>query len=334
MENAPQPEVLQPRPDDGSSGSSPAPANAAPTNPATPPKRTLRRTYRPSHRATFIGLAVVVAILAVNAVVLSILLKKQNTNDQLAKSTVTLSNADLNKLGINRSSASDQGVLLTVAPDATFKGKLTVAGNTNISGDVTLNSKLTGTDASLTQLQAGNTSLSQLNVNGNGTLNDLNLRQALVVAGTTTLQGATTINQLLTVNGSVNINGNISIGGTFGAINLSASNSLTIGGHVITSGPKPSVSRGGALGSNGTVSISGNDIAGTLSFGIGAGAVAGTLASVTFHNLYGDLPTIVITPIGEGANFYLTGIGVGGFSIGVTTGLPPGGFQINYIVVQ
>src|SRR5487761_1115000 len=99
MDNAPQPEVLQRRTVDGPTGTVDLPSTApgGTANPKKPP----RRTFRPSHRATFIGLAVVVAILAINAAVFTILLKKQATNDQLAKGQVSISTADLNKLGID-----------------------------------------------------------------------------------------------------------------------------------------------------------------------------------------------------------------------------------------
>jgi hypothetical protein len=331
MDNAPQPETLQRRTADSTTATA-APPPAPPGGPLDAKKP--RRTFRPSHRATFIGLGAVMAILAINAAVFTVLLKKQAANDTLAKGQVSISTADLNKLGINRNSVGDTGILLTVAPNAQFKGKLTVASDTTLSGQVNVNGKLTGTSASLTQLQAGNTSLAQLAVNGDGTFSNLNLRQALVVAGTTNLQGAVTIGQLLTVNNSINVLGNLSIGGTFSARSLASTSTLTVGGHLITSGPTPGVSRGGAVGSNGTVSISGNDAAGVISINIGVGAVAGTLASVTFTSLYGIQPRVVVTAIGVAGNFYLSGIGAGGFSVAVGSGLPPGGYQIDYIVEQ
>lgn len=324
---APQPEVLKPR-------SSSAPTAPAAGQKAGPSKPIPRRSYRPSHRATFIGLAVVIAILAVNAAVIFLVLHKQAGNDNLAsKGQVTISSDQLDKLGINRSDLGSANVQLTVAPNAAFKGKVAVDGATTLGGDVTLNGKLSGTSASLTQLQAGNTSLSQLNVNGDGTLDTLNLRKDLKVAGISQLQGT------VTLSGSASIAGNLSIGGvlsvtTFSARSLTSVTDLTVGGHIITGGPTPGVSRGGATGSNGTVSINGNDAAGSISINIGAGATSGTLANVTFHARYGDIPRVVISPVGVGANFYVLNLSATGFSVGVTSGLPPGGFVMNYIVEQ
>lgn len=324
---APTPEVLKPRAD--AAGTPPPP----PT-PANPSKKPVRRGYRPSHRATFIGLAAVIAILAVNAAVIGFLLKKQNAKDTLATKGQVSINADaLDKLGINRSDLGSSDVQLTVAPNAQFKGKLAVDGSASIGGAVTLNSKLSGTSASFAQLDGGNTSLSQLNVNGNGTINTLNLRKDLAVAGVTQLQNALTVNNSATISGNLTVGGVLSVK-TFSANSLTSVSSLTVGGHVITGGSEPGVSRGGATGSNGTVSINGNDAAGHISVNIGAGAVGGTLANVTFHSKYGDIPVVVISPVGVGANFYVLNLSTTGFSVGVTSGLAPGGFVINYIVEQ
>jgi hypothetical protein len=109
---------------------------------------------------------------------------------------------------------------------------------------------------------------------------------------------------------------------------------LTIGGHVITNGLSPSLAPGNALGSNGTASVSGNDAAGAISINIGVGAAGGTLASIAFHNQYASVPRVVITPVGVGANFYIFNLTTSGFSVGVTSGLPPGGYRINFLAMQ
>lgn len=336
-QKTPEPETLQARHTEdpvATSAASPPDLKVAETA-----RKPHHLSYRPSHKATFIGIGVVVAILAVNAVIFTVLLRKQAQYDLEKKGQVTISTDDLNRLGINRSQIGASGVELLVAPNAQFKSKVSVAGDTSISGQLILNNKLSGTDASLTQLQAGNTILSQVNVNGDGTLTNLNLRRDLTVAGTTRLQGAVTLSQLLTVANNVSVSGNVSIGGTLSAKNISASSitftgSLGAAGHIITSGPTPSVSPGAALGSNGTVSISGNDIAGSVSINIGAGAGGGTLVNVVFRAQYSNIPRVVVTPVGVGGNFYVNNLTSSGFSIGVSSGLPIGGYRINYIVMQ
>jgi cytoskeletal protein CcmA (bactofilin family) len=330
---SPEPEVLQPRVNDD--GTVPPQTTPTPDNDTkTKPSRLRRRTFRPSHKATFIGIAAVLLILAINAVVIEVVLKKQSNNDDLSnKGQVTISSADLSRLGIDRNTIGGAGVELIVAPDAQFKGKLSVAGGVNVNGQLTLNGKLTGTSASFTQLQAGDTSLSKLSVNGDSTLSSLNLRKDLVVAGITKMQGSVTVSQLLSVGGSINVNGNLSIGGTLTVSKFSVQ-TLTVNGHLLTSGSTPGVGPGSAVGSYGTVSISGNDTAGTIYVAFGVGSHDGTFANVTFRTQYGNTPKVVVTPIGIGGTLYLTSVTTSGFT--VAGSFPSGGygFGINYIVVQ
>lgn len=328
----PQPETLKPRVADA-----PIQAQTPPSTAQYPGQNLAKprhRSYRPSHKATLIGLAVVMLIIFINAVALGFVLVRQSKNEDLFdKGQVSISTDDLNKLGINRDVIGDSGVELTVGPDTKFKGTVSVASDATISGQVFLNNKLTGTDATITQLQAGKTTFNELNVNGNGTITALNLRKDLVVEGQTRLQGPVTISQLLTVNSSLGVSGNLSVGGTL-SINSLSVQVIRVSGHLLTSGPTPSVGPGSAIGSNGTVSVSGNDAAGTISINVGAGGSGGTLVNLAFRSQYGSAPRVVISPVGSGGTFYVTGTSVGGFSVGINSGLSPGGYKINYIVAQ
>ena len=338
----PQPEVLKPRVDDA--GSSEA-SNISKIDPAKGKNsRSFHRTYRPSHKATFIGLAAVVSVLAVNAIILAFVLAGHNKNSNLATGQVTISSAELNKIGVNSSTIGDSGVELTVNPNALFNGKMTVAGDVSIAGQLKLNSTFIASSANLTQLQAGNTTLAQLNVNGTTTLSSLNLRNNLIVTGTTQLQGAVDVNQLLTVNNNLTVTGNLAVGGvlstnSFSARSLTSTSTLTIGGHVITQGSAPSVGPGAALGSNGTVASNGNDSAGLISINFGVGSASGTLVNLAFRTQYSSVPHVIITPVGDmgnGCSFYIFNLSVGGFSVGVDGCTLPifGGYGIDYIVEQ
>lgn len=177
-----------------------------------------------------------------------------------------------------------------------------------------------------------------MNVNGDATATNLNLRKDLTVLGATKLQGPVTIGQLLTVSGSMNVGGNLAVGGIlsargFQASSLVSDSTLTIGGHMISRGAVPGVGSGPAVGSNGTVSISGNDAAGTVAVNVGGGAGNGILAHVAFRNQYGATPHVVITPVGQGGAFYVNRT-VGGFSIGVSGSIGAGGYAFDYIVMQ
>lgn len=331
----PAPEVLRPQSDNESSGPKEVAVSAAVT------KRRLRRgSYRPSHKATFIGFGVIAVILAVNVAIIAFVMKGQEDAEAtLNNSEVTISPAVLGTLGVSRNPVGNVGTELAIGPDTKFGGKVTVGSDMSIAGQLKLNSKFIAPDASLAKLEAGETSLGQLNVNGDGTLSTLNLRKDINVAGITRLQGPVTVSQLFTVNNNVNVSGNLAVGGTLSARGFQASSlisdtTLTIGGHVITRGFAPRVGPGPALGSNGTVSISGNDASGTVAVNTGTGAGGGIVANVSFRSQYSSTPHVVITAVGAGVGSVYVNRNAGGFSIGVNGAVAPGGYAFDYIVMQ
>ncbi len=332
----PAPEVLRPQAD---ADDEVAPEAAASVTPKVSPQRR-HTTYRPSHKATFIGLAVVVAILAVNAVIIFFVMQGQTTTGgELDQGRVTLSSGVLDKLGVSRNPVGNSSEELVIGPNSRFNGKVTVSSDVSIAGQLTLNSKFSATDASLANLQAGDTSINKLNVNGDGTVSNLNLRKDLTVLGLTRLQGAVTVSQLLTVNNSVNISGNLAVGGVLSARGFQASSlisdtTLTIGGHIITRGTAPGVGPGSAVGANGTVSISGNDASGTVAVNVGTSGGNGLLAQVAFRSQYSTTPHVVVTAVGPGMGSVYVNRTAWGFSIGVNGALAPGGYAFDYIVMQ
>lgn len=327
---APAPEVLKPQSEESTPTEE---TKNSPQKTPVPSKRLRRGSYRPSHKATFIGLAVVVTILAINGGVIFWLMRSgEAAGAQSNREEVTLSSESLDKLGVSRNSVGDLGTELVVGPNSRFGGNVTIAGDTSIGGALRLNSKFTASEASLAKLQAGDTAVNKLDVNGDITTQSVNVARDLNVMGTTRLQGTVTINQVLTVNNSVNVAGNLAIGGSLSVRNFQVS-TLTVAGHLISTGSAPGVSPGGALGSSGTVSISGNDTAGTIGVNIGVGGSAGCLASVSFRQQFTVTPRVVVTG-SMPANIYLAGRTASGFTVCTASPLSPGGYFIDYIVVQ
>lgn len=332
----PAPEVLKPQAD----STSPAPETSSAAAATLARKRPRHVTYRPSHKATFVGAGVVIGILAINAGAIFFFLKGTGEGgSSLNRSEVTLSSEVLDGLGVSRNAVGNAGTELVVGPNSRFNGKVTIASDVNIAGQLKLNSKFSAAEASLAKLEAGDTAVSQLNVNGDATISTLNLRKDLNIAGATRLQGAVTISQLLTVTNNLNVTGNLAVGGTlsargFQASSLVSDSTLVIGGHIITRGSAPNAGPGNALGNNGTISISGNDAAGTVAVNIGTGAVSGIIANVAFRNQYGSTPRVVVTGVGRGIGSVYVNRTIGGFSIGVNDALAPGGYAFDYIVMQ
>jgi cytoskeletal protein CcmA (bactofilin family) len=332
--SAPAPEVLSVQGEEPTaSASAPAPADQK-------PKSSLRRTtYRPSHKATFIGLAVVAGVLAINGAVISWLVNAQQAGGVGQNNdSVTLSADTLNNLGVSRNPVGNLGAVLTIGPDSTFNGKVTMGSDLTIGGKLQIRGDFTANSAVFTKLQAGEVGLEKLNVNGDGTITSLNLRKDLTVAGNSTFQSTVTMAQLLTVNNNLTVAGNVAVGGVLSARNfqansLTSGSTLTVGGHIITAGTAPNVGRGAGTGNNGTVSISGNDASGTVAVNAGTGAGNGLLAQISFKSQYGNIPHVVITPVGQHADVYVTRT-IGGFSIYASSAMSPGGYAFDYIIMQ
>ncbi len=331
----PQPEVLSAQ--GGESSLASTYASGGP-QPARGPKIPRRGSYRPSHKATFIGLSAIAAIIAINVIVILLVMQGQTTASQKAVSEVTLSNNTLNSLGVNKTAVGNEGAKLTVGPDSTFNGTVTIAKNTSIGGDLQLNGKISSTQASIATLQAGNGTVNTLSANGDISADSLLLRKDLTVPGTSQLNGPVTVGQLLTVNNNVNVAGSLAVGGSlsvhnFQASSLASDTILTIGGHVITRGSTPSVSGGNGLGQNGTVTVSGSDTSGGISLGVGVGGGGGLLCNVTFTEQYDSTPHVIVTPVGRSMNLYITRNATG-FQVYTDSALSAGGYAIDYIVMQ
>lgn len=330
----PAPEALRVPSSGEDTGDTPVDArDKVTTTPITERKR--RISYRPSHKATFIGLAVVGLVLTVNAVILYAVMKNRAAQaESEAANSVTISSEELSKLGVSRNAVGNAATELRVGPNSIFNGDVTVAKNMTIAGQLNLNSKFTATEASLTKLQAGETAVEQLNVNGDGTISTLNLRRDLQVAGAARVQGQLTVNQLTTINNNLNVAGNLSIGGAL-SVRAFQVGQMTVAGHLISSGGAPSTSVGGGAGSNGTATIGGNDTAGTIGVNTGVGAGNGTLATVKFNENFASTPRVIVSPVGRAIpGLYVSNRTSSGFTIAVDGALAPGGYMIDYIVMQ
>ena len=332
-EQAPAPEVLAVQSDAPTETTTETRKNTGGpvSSPATPKRRL---SYKPSHKGTFIGLAVMVGILAVNAIVLMLISKGQSdAQETAAKNSVTISTSTLNELGVSRNPIGNAETELTVGPNSTFNGKVVVGGDLTVAGQLTLNSKFNATNAVLTNLQAGQTQVESMNVNGDVTATNMNIRKDLQVAGSTRLQGSLTVNQLTTINNNMNVAGNLAVGGSLSVRNFQVG-TLTIAGHLLSSGGAPSVSAGGGVGSNGTVSLSGNDTSGTVAVNTGVGAGNGLLATITFVTKYTSTPHVVVTPVGRSVPGMYINRTSSGFSISADGALATGGFAFEYVVVE
>jgi len=293
-----------------------------------------RIAYRPSHKGTLIGILAIVIVLLINVAVVFFIVRKDEAEEAAeSRQSVTISDSVLSGLGVSRNPVGGEDTLLTIGPNTVLSNDVTIGGDTTMSGSLTLNSTFTAPNANFTNLQSGDTQVQQINVNGDGTVTNLNVRQDLVVAGTTRVQGQLTVNQLTTLNNNVTIAGNLAIGGSL-SVRIFQVGQLTVSGHLISTGSAPTVSAGSAVGSNGTVSISGNDTAGTVAVNTGVGAGNGMLAQISFREQYGSTPHVLVTPVGRPVPGLYVNRSATGFSISVDGALPPSGHAFDYMIVQ
>jgi len=148
-----------------------------------------------------------------------------------------------------------------------------------------------------TSIQGSNPVIDSLEVNGAISGNSLTIAGLMSTA-------------TLSVSGNASVGGDLSVSGNLSIAGMTSVNNLTVNGQIVTSGSLPGVEAGPAIGSASTVTISGNDTAGTLTIivntqpsteQVASGMTTQTLSSgdlvnVNFVNKYLDNPRVVITP--------------------------------------
>lgn len=182
--------------------------------------------------------------------------------------------------------------ILTIQANAVFAGAALVRGDLEVAGTLKL---------------GGDLSLANLNVSGASTMRDINATN-LTVSNNLAVQGTLTLKSGISVGGQSNFNGGIVASSiATGALQLNGDLKLT--NHITAGGTTPTVAKGTAVGSGGTVSISGSDTAGTVTINPGGSPPAGCFATITFNKAFNDVPHVAVTPVGSAAgtlDFYVT----------------------------
>ena len=116
---------------------------------------------------------------------------------------------------------------------------------------------------------------------------------------------------------------------------------LAVTQHIITSGSTPGIAAGAAACTTPTVSVSGNDTSGTITVTTGTGcAASGPLATLTFANVFGAAPRVILTPgssaaLSLGAYVDNATVSTANFTLGTnTTPANTTTYQWNYMIVQ
>ncbi|MDQ3094220.1 MAG: hypothetical protein M3Q70_03545 [bacterium] len=137
---------------------------------------------------------------------------------------------------------------------------------------------------------------------------------SLSVTGSTSLLGDVQIGASLNVTGpttlsSLTVTGNVNIQQDLVVLGNTTVQDITVNGKIISAGVAATAALGAQTNGAGTIIISGNDTAGTVSYTAGAEALAGEQAKVVFSSPYGAQPRVTLTPTSADAaqaKYYVT----------------------------
>jgi len=263
-------------------------------------------------------LVIVIAIAVV--VVLTINERKAAKQATQTLSSQSLSENTFKQLADSTSTVGSSQQTLTVQSNAVFAGtvlvrsNLAVAGTLQIGGDLVLPGITVSGNSRFGQVQADSITIANAaNVQG-----VLTAKNGLSVTGNSTFNGAISTAQLTT--GTLQLNGD-----------------LVLTHHITAGGAVPGFSKGSALGSGGTSSVSGSDTSGTIIINTGSGAPAGCFATVNFSKAFSGTPHVLVTPVGSSAAgiAYYVNRSSTSFSLCSTTPPPSGvSFGFDYFVLD
>lgn len=241
-----------------------------------------------------------------------------------AKTTQTkapsLTSQQLAELKGNTTLVGDSKTTLDVASNSVFENQVLIRQDLSVAGGLTI-----GKGVNLPSITVGN----------EGTFGSIAIGNDLNVKGNTVLQGTVTVQKNLSVSGTASF-ASLSVG-PLTVTDLKLNGDFTITRHIITNGTSVSMTRGSAIGGNGTVSVGGTDTAGTITVNTGSAPGPGTIVTVNFGKPYDSVPRVLISPVGvsAGALDYYVNRTPTSFSVGVSTAPPAGAsFAFDYFVIN
>ncbi len=248
-------------------------------------------------------------------------INSQKEPQQPTTALQNLTQEQLSEIANGDAKVGDPRYVLNIQSDAVFAGNALVKGDLNVAGSVQLGQGLTIPTLTV----SGASNLAQVQAN------------TLQVATTSVFQGAVTLQNDLTGR-SANFGGSLTASTiNTGSLTLAGNGSLTLNNHIKTSGPTPSRSQGSAVGSGGSSSVSGSDIAGTLNVNTGGSTAPGCFATITFRQSFSSTPRVIVSPVGSAAGqtqLYVNR-STTNFSICTANAAPSGrSFAFDYFVIN
>lgn len=291
------------------------------TRPVVRPKKSLGNRARSliSHLNIYLLFFMLIVVITVGVILVSIQRNKK-VDSPTAINTQTLTAAELKQLTEQEQKVGDPKSTLSIESNAIFSGKVLIRDNLDVAGTIKV---------------GGSLSLPGISVSGESSFDQIRANN-LTITGNVGIQGQLNVQKGITSSGGATFAGPISAP-QLTVQSLQLSGDLQLTRHIDAGGATPGKSDGNALGSGGTVTVSGTDTAGTVTINTGGGPGAGCFVTITFVQQFSNTPHVVATPIGStaaGLNYYLTRSN-SNFSI-CSTNAAPGGqsFSFDYIAID
>jgi len=234
--------------------------------------------------------------------------------------TTPLTKEALEKLKDSEAKVGDPKQTLSIESNTIFSGKVLVKDSLDIAGALKI---------------GGSVNINGLTVSGTSLFDKIQANE-ISISNNSSFQGDVKILKSLTVTQGANFGGTVSVP-TLSAQTLNLINDLTFNKHIDAGGSTPTFSSGNALGSGGTVSLSGTDTAGTITVNIGGSPPAsGCFLTATFAKAFLATPHVVVSPVNpsaSGLNYYVTRTSTQ-FSLCILSSTPSGSFSFDYIVID
>lgn len=267
----------------------------------------------------YLLLFIFIVVLAVGIIFIGIQRNKK-AETPTTINTQTLTADELKKLTESEQKVGDPKSTLAIESNAIFSGKVLVRDSLDVAGTIKV---------------GGSLSLPGISVSGESSFDQIKANN-LNITGNTSIQGQLSIQKGITSSGGASFGGPLSAP-QLTVQNLQLTGDLSIIRHIDAGGGTPGKVDGTALGSGGTVSVSGTDTAGTITINTGGGPGAGCFVTVNFTNKFSGNPHVVITPVGSSAaslNYYINRSS-SNFSV-CTLNAPGGGqsFSFDYIAID
>jgi hypothetical protein len=145
------------------------------------------------------------------------------------------------------------------------------------------------------------------------------------------VSGATTL-------ATLTVTGNASIGGKLTVASIDVG-TITVAGHIITTGTTPTGEVLGAVGTGAIITIDGNDTSGTITITTGTSAIsAGDLTKIVYHQAFTKTPKVILAAQDEAttdAKIFPSAKSASEFKLRTSQVLPPNTtYTFDYFIVE